>query len=120
MGFQTGQNRSKAVKTGQNFLCWWKMDISTVILTRSSKNILQKQAKNRFHKFSHSNKSTKQYAERSRSAQQPSIINHQSSIINHQSPITNHQSSIINKQPTATPPLLPLINILRSSFLQKK
>ncbi|MBL7879978.1 MAG: hypothetical protein JNN23_08985 [Chryseobacterium gambrini] len=107
MGFQTGQNRSKAVKTGQNFLWWWKMDISVVILTRSSKNILQKQAKNRFHKFSHSNKSTKHYAERSRSAQQSSPITHQSSIINHQSSIINHQSSTINHQPSTNsqPPL---------------
>jgi hypothetical protein len=48
------------------------------------------------------------------------LINHQSPIINHQPSIINHQSSIINKQPTATLPLLPLINILRSSFLQKK
>ncbi|WP_343664787.1 hypothetical protein [Chryseobacterium mucoviscidosis] len=56
--------------------------------------------------------------------QQPSIINHQSSIINHQSQskssTINHQPSTINNQPTTTLPLLPLINILRSSFLQKK
>ncbi|WP_308005810.1 hypothetical protein [uncultured Chryseobacterium sp.] len=84
------------------------MDISVVILTRSSKNILQKQAKNRFHKFSHSNKSTKQYAERSRSAQQPTTNNQQPTTNNqqpttnnHQPSIINHQSSTINHQQTA-------------------
>jgi hypothetical protein len=51
---------------------------------------------------------------------QPSTINHQPSTINHQQSTINHQPSTINKQPTTTLPLLPLINILRSSFLQKK
>ncbi|PTT77492.1 hypothetical protein DBR25_02930 [Chryseobacterium sp. HMWF001] len=51
-----------------------------------------------FQKFIHSNKSTKRYAERSRSAQ-PSIINHQSPIINHQSSIINHQPSTNSQLP---------------------
>jgi hypothetical protein len=99
MGFQTGQNRSKAVKTGQNFLWWWKMDISVVILPVHQKTSFKNKQKNRFQKFSHSNKSTKQYASAPLSVQ-PTAINHQPSTINHQSSIINHQSSIINHQQT--------------------
>ncbi|MDN4031855.1 hypothetical protein [Chryseobacterium gambrini] len=105
-----------------------------------------KQKKTDFQKFSHANKSTQKYTERNRSPHQPTTNNHQPTTINHQSSIINHQSSIINHQPTTNnhqpstinqqqsiinhqsstnpkptlPSLLPLINIFRSSFLQKK
>ncbi|WP_428067658.1 hypothetical protein [Chryseobacterium gambrini] len=88
-------NRSKPVKSSQNRSEFFMMvenihfcgNFTPFIKKHHSKTI----KKNRFHKFSHSNKSTKQYAERSRSAHQPSIINHQSSTINHQQ-TTNYPS----------------------------
>ncbi|WP_165762951.1 hypothetical protein [Chryseobacterium mucoviscidosis] len=97
-------NRSKPVKSSQNRSEFFMMvenghfcgNFNPFIKKHPSKT----SKKNRFHKFSHSNKSTKHYAERSRSAQQSSSPTHQSSIINHQPSTINHQPSTINHQPS--------------------
>ncbi|WP_165796547.1 MULTISPECIES: hypothetical protein [unclassified Chryseobacterium] len=80
------------------------MDISVVILTRSSKNILQKQAKKQIFRnlFIQTNQPSGTLSEAEAHSHQSSTINHQSSIINHQSSIINHQQTANYPSPTFT------------------